>query len=444
MKGKIARRLLFTGLISMLITLIVCLWIFHGVFQRQTEQDLRISAEVIAAACGERSDPARLRDYDSSALRITLVQPDGAVVYDSLPGVPPGNRLDCPEVRRALAEGSGASRRVSEATGRETDYYALLLQDGAVLRVSIDAAGRFALFRSAFPALFLCCLVVAALSMILSVVLTKQLVRPIVHMGENLEDIGRDVPYPELRPFVDSIVRDRTIRRTNEQMRQEFTANVSHELKTPLTSISGYAELIETGMAKPEDVAGFAGRIRRESSRLLHLVNDILQLSKLDAASAREKTAAEFEEVDLRDVAAACVERLGVNAQRAYVTLLLKGEHAAVLGSRAGIDELCVNLCDNAIRYNKPGGKVTVSCGIAEGRPYLRVQDTGIGIPEEQQERVFERFYRVDKSRSKATGGTGLGLAIVKHLAALHDARVELASTVDVGTDVCVYFPKRG
>ena len=143
-------------------------------------------------------------------------------------------------------------------------------------------------------------------------------------------------------------------------------------------------------------------------------------------------------------MAAACVERLGVNAQRAYVTLLLKGEHAAVLGSRAGIDELCVNLCDNAIRYNKPGGKVTVSCGIAEGRPYLRVQDTGIGIPEEQQERVFERFYRVDKSRSKATGGTGLGLAIVKHLAALHDARVELASTVDVGTDVCVYFPKRG
>lgn len=440
MKRKLTRRMIFIGVVSMLITLSACLWVFFGVFQRQMEQDLRVSAKVLAAACGGRSDAALLARYDADALRVTLLRPDGTVLYDSIPGAAAGDRSGRPEVQSALRTGSGSGKRVSGTTGQQTYYYALRLDDGAVLRVSMDVESLFEMFGSAFPVLFFCCLAVAGLSMLLSLILTEQLVHPIVHMGENLEDIGREIPYPELRPFVDSIIHDQAIRRENETMRQEFTANVSHELKTPLTSISGYAELIETGIAKPEDVADFAGRIRREALRLLHLVNDILQLSQLDAAAERRQSAADFEELDLREVVSACVERLGVNAQRAYVTLLLEGEHAAVLGSRSEIEELCVNLCDNAIRYNKPGGKVIVSCGTAEGRPCLRVRDTGIGIPEEQQERVFERFYRVDKSRSKATGGTGLGLAIVKHVAALHDARVELTSVVDEGTEVCVYF----
>jgi two-component system phosphate regulon sensor histidine kinase PhoR len=287
------------------------------------------------------------------------------------------------------------------------------------------------------------CIVAAAAGLAVGSALIDRLMRPVEDMCRNPEDIGADAPYPEIQPFVDAIFHDRQLRRENESMRQEFTANVSHELKTPLTSISGYAELIETGMAKPEDVTGFARKIHKESNRLLSLVNDIIQLSQLDAAQQNRLDQESFEPVDLRDVVVSCFERLNVNAQHSFVTLVYHGEHATITGARASIEELCVNLCDNAIRYNEPGGKVVLSCGMREGHPYLRVQDNGIGIPPEQQERVFERFYRVDKSRSKETGGTGLGLAIVKHIAVIHNAQIELKSTLGEGTDICVLFPKR-
>ena len=218
-------------------------------------------------------------------------------------------------------------------------------------------------------------------------------------------------------------------------MRQEFTANVSHELKTPLTSISGYAELIETGIAKPEDVPGFAQKIHVEASRMIQLVNDILQLSSLDNAS-EAGSEPEMETVDLLTVAKDCVERQKLNARRAYISLNCLGESALVHGNRALLDELCQNLCDNAIRYNRPGGKgqITTACS-RDGHCTLTVADNGIGIPKEAQSSVFERFYRV------ATGGTGLGLAIVKHIALIHEARIKLESQVDVGTTITVTFP---
>ena len=223
--------------------------------------------------------------------------------------------------------------------------------------------------------------------------------------------------------------------------RQEFVANVSHELKTPLTSISGYAELIETGIAKPEDVPGFAQKIHVEASRMIQLVNDILQLSSLDNAS-EAGSEPEMETVDLLTVAKDCVERQKLNARRAYISLNCLGESALVHGNRALLDELCQNLCDNAIRYNRPGGKVQITTACSrDGHCTLTVADNGIGIPKEAQSSVFERFYRVDKSRSKATGGTGLGLAIVKHIARIHNARIKLESQVDVGTTITVTFP---
>ena len=249
------------------------------------------------------------------------------------------------------------------------------------------------------------------------------------------------MPYKELIPFAESIHSDRILRENNEKMRQEFTANVSHELKTPLTSISGYAELIETGIAKPEDVQGFAQKIHVEATRMLQLVNDILQLSKLDSASETGNTPA-MEVVDLLDVAKECVERQKLNARRAYISLSYLGESAPVRGSRDLLDELCQNLCDNAIRYNRPGGKVQITTACSrDGHCTLTVADNGIGIPKEAQSSVFERFYRVDKSRSKATGGTGLGLAIVKHIARIHGARLKLESQVDEGTTITVTFP---
>lgn len=440
MEKKITKRLVLTGVCSMLVMLVFCVLVFYTVFQRQAEQDLHISATVLAASYEQSRQPQQLARYGSEDLRITLIRTDGDVLFDNETTDVLENHLNRPEVQQALKNGSGSAERTSATTGRAAYYYALRMEDGNILRVSMDTKSRSDLFGSAIPVILVCCIVVVVLSVLLSLFLTKSLVRPIVQMGQNLDTIDESVPYPELQPFVDAIVRDREMRRENESMRQEFTANVSHELKTPLTSISGYAELIETGIAKPQDVQNFAQKIHKESGRLLHLVNDILQLSKLDTAQETHQAQADFETLDLKEILAACADSLAVNAQRAYVTLLFEGERAMVQGNRGALEELCVNLCDNAIRYNKPGGKVIMSCGQSEGRPYLRVRDDGIGIPEEQQERVFERFYRVDKSRSKETGGTGLGLAIVKHIAVNHGAQIELKSKVGEGTDIRVLF----
>ena len=440
MEKKITKRLVLTGVCSMLVMLVFCVLVFYTIFQRQAEQDLRVAASVLATSYEQTQKPQQLERYGSEDLRITLIRKDGVVLFDNETADTLENHLNRPEVQQALKNGSGSDERTSATTGRAAYYYALRMEDGNILRLSMDTKSRFDLFGSAIPVILLCCIIVVVLSVLLSLFLTKSLVRPVVQMGQNLDTIDEAVPYPELQPFVDAIVRDREMRRENESMRREFTANVSHELKTPLTSISGYAELIETGIAKPQDVQNFAKKIHKESGRLLHLVNDILQLSKLDTAQETHQAQADFETLDLKEILAACADSLAVNAQRAYVTLLFEGERVMVRGSRSALEELCVNLCDNAIRYNKPGGKVIMSCGQSEGRSYLRVRDDGIGIPEEQQERVFERFYRVDKSRSKETGGTGLGLAIVKHIAVNHGAQIELKSKVGEGTDIRVLF----
>jgi two-component system phosphate regulon sensor histidine kinase PhoR len=224
-------------------------------------------------------------------------------------------------------------------------------------------------------------------------------------------------------------------------MRQEFTANVSHELKTPLTSISGYSELIETGMAADEDVIRFAGEIHRSSNRLLTLINDIIRLSELDASP--HGTDGGCDTVDLYDLAKDCVEMLSVSAKKHHVTMELCGESCVLRSDRRMMEELLYNLCDNAIRYNKEGGTVKVEAVQKENTIRLTVEDTGIGIPKEHQERIFERFYRVDKSRSKQTGGTGLGLAIVKHIVAKQGAKLELVSEEGEGTKITVLFGKR-
>ena len=428
------------GIGSMLITLALGVLIFYAVFERQAEEDLRLSAGMIAAAYEHTPEAAISAALENQSMRIVLLSPAGELLFENVDQKNSEDFAVCPEVQSALQTGEGKDGRRSALTHSFAYFYATRLDDGAILRVSIDARSWEDLFRSALPAMLFCCILIVVIGSILSTLLTKSLVQPIVKMGNRLEEIDRDVPYPELRPFAASIIRDRAIRQENEAMRQEFTANVSHELKTPLTSISGYAELIENGMVKPEDIESFAGKIHKEAGRLLHLVNDIIELSKLDTFQHGAQSNLDFEWVDLREIVAACAENLTVNAQRAYVTLLYRGESTMVWGNRAAIEDVCVNLCDNAIRYNKPGGKVFLSCGIQEGAPYLRIRDTGIGIPEEQQERVFERFYRVDKSRSKATGGTGLGLAIVKHVAAIHGARIELHSEIGQGTDIRLAF----
>ena len=254
--------------------------------------------------------------------------------------------------------------------------------------------------------------------------MTERFVEPIEKMADNIVLVDEREVYEEMRPFVSMIKQQHVDILNHAQMRQEFTANVSHELKTPLTAISGYAELIASGMTNERDTEHFANEIHRSAERLQSLINDIIKLSELDNSDLK----LEFEPIDLY--------ALGKNE----VTLLQEGGPVTINGNKTLIEELLYNLCSNAVRYNKKGGSVTVITGKKNQRPALTVRDTGIGIPKEQQDRVFERFYRVDKSRSKSTGGTGLGLAIVKHIVVQHEAQIELSSEEGVGTEVTVIF----
>ena len=234
------------------------------------------------------------------------------------------------------------------------------------------------------------------------------------------------------------VLLDVTEREQAEQMRREFTANVSHELKTPLTSISGMAEIMKDGLVKQEDVRGFAADIYQESQRLIRLVEDILHLSRLDEGGG----GLERQEIDLLDLARTVEDRLQPAARQHQVELALTGDHGTIQGLPSVVEEMVYNLCDNAIKYNRPGGKAFVRVEDGADAVTVTVSDTGIGIPPEDRERVFERFYRVDKSHSKAIGGTGLGLSIVKHGAALHNAQLELDSAPGKGTTVRLRFPK--
>jgi len=266
--------------------------------------------------------------------------------------------------------------------------------------------------------------------------LTQNLIAPIEKMADNIVLMEEDGVYEEMRPFVATIKAQHVDILQHAKMRQEFTANVSHELKTPLTAISGYAELIANGMTSGEDTVHFANEIHHSSERLQNLINDIIKLSELDDNDMQ----LEFEEIDLLKEAKACVANMQVHAEKNDVTLRAVGAPAILNANKTLIEELLYNLCSNAIRYNKKGGSVTITTGMENEHAVLTVKDTGIGIPNDSQERVFERFYRVDKSRSKSTGGTGLGLAIVKHIVAQHEAQIFLTSEEGVGTEIRVVF----
>ena len=440
MEEKISYRLFLMGFLGLLFTAALCIFVFHKAFTAQAWTSLEREADLASAGYDLVQDPQQLSFFVTNNLRITLISQDGSVLFESATDQPMENHLSRPEIRQAMTEGVGRDIRDSQTMGYETYYYAVLLPNGEILRMAQDAETVWSIYDSTLPAIVLSCFLMMGAAAIIAGLLTKSLVQPVLKMTDDLDHIQENVPYKELIPFAESIHSDRMLRENNEKMRQEFTANVSHELKTPLTSISGYAELIETGIAKPEDTPGFARKIHVEASRMIQLVNDILQLSHLDNVSETGAAPA-METVDLLDVARECVERQKVNARHSYISLTYLGESAPVTGSRVLLDELCQNLCDNAIRYNRPGGKVQIITACTrDGHCTLTVKDNGIGIPKEAQTSVFERFYRVDKSRSKATGGTGLGLAIVKHIARIHNARIKLDSVVDEGTTITVIF----
>jgi two-component system phosphate regulon sensor histidine kinase PhoR len=277
-------------------------------------------------------------------------------------------------------------------------------------------------------------------SVIVSKVVTKAIIKPVEQLGENLDDIESVKTYSELQPFVDALSKQRRREKLLNRQKKQFTANISHELKTPLTSIAGYAELIESGIAKEDDIKPFASIIRKQALRLVTLSEDIITLSQLEEKDGQNSIS--FSSVDIFEIANDCTQALKATAKLRGIDLKLEGESTYIKGNTSLLEELIYNLCDNAIRYNKDNGSVLVKISSDDEETVLTVADTGIGIDEKYQERVFERFFRVDKSRSKETGGTGLGLAIVKHIAMLHGATVSVDSEIGQGTAISVHFRK--
>lgn len=426
--------------LAIVVTALSAMLVYYNILKEQVFGDLKAYAHVIELlniddlAAGIEKDPYNPIDDD---LRITLIGADGEVLYESLLNKDEmDNHNERPEIIEAREKGEGEAVRYSATAGTHTFYYAERLQNGNVLRIGRDSVSVNRIMVNTLVIVLVIALCILFVCMGISHYLTKKLVEPIEKLATNIMLVDENNVYEEIRPFVNTIKEQHINIINNAQLRQEFTANVSHELKTPLTAISGYAELIGNGMTGKEDTIRFSNEIHSNANRLLSLINDIIKLSELDEADHQM----EMERIDLYELAKTCVQMMQVTAEKQGIRLTLQGESAMVMANKGLMDEVFYNLCSNAIRYNKPGGSVTVTVGTKDERPFLSVADTGIGIPKECQERVFERFYRVDKSRSKSTGGTGLGLAIVKHIVAQHNAALHLDSELDEGTTIEIVF----
>lgn len=439
MKKKINLQFMFISAVGILLTFCLSTVIFYELFKSEVVDELKTYADVIKET--QSYDQILQGEYDPDVddLRITMIKKDGKVFYDSFADVKKmENHANRQEVRQALKHGNGKAIRTSDTMDKSTFYYAVRLDDGNILRVAKESRSIWSVFIKVTPAILILILVIFAISKMLSKVLTKSLLLPIEEMSENLDHLDDITTYKELMPFINTIQEQHKNILMNAKMRQEFTANVSHELKTPLTAISGYSELIQNGMTNEEETIRFAGEIHKSAKRLLTLINDTIRLSQLDTSEQKVI----YEAIDLYKIAEDCVNMLKFSAENHGIDISIHGTNAYLEGNREMLEEVVYNLCDNAIRYNNEGGKVDVTVKPVKGKIYLCVEDNGIGISKEHQERIFERFYRVDKSRSKSTGGTGLGLAIVKHIIQQHGAHMELTSEKGKGTKIEIEFSK--
>lgn len=441
MKKKLYTRMTTISVIMMLLTMSVTIGIFYSLFREQVMDDLKTHVHIL------RTTEAVLeyieKDFDPQIdnLRITVVDNNGEVKYDSNADIGKmENHGDRPEVHEALRNGSGEAIRKSGTFEKTTYYYAEKMDGGQVIRVAKEVGSIWQFCVKILPVLIAELFLAVVICIVVARLLAKRLVEPIEQMAQNLEDEELSKSYEEIQPFLDKIHSQHKDLKKSAKMRQDFTANVSHELKTPLASISGYAELIETGMAKEKDIQHFASEIHKSSIRLLSLINDIIELSQLDVMGGDTNKI----RVNLSEEAENCVAMLQMNAEKHEISIMVKEiqKNCYIEANQEMIQEIVFNLCDNAIRYNRPGGHVWVSVYEKQEKVVLRVKDDGIGIAQEEQERIFERFYRVDKARSKKTGGTGLGLAIVKHIAEQHNAEIKIESEIGEGTVISVMFMK--
>ena len=439
MRKKIQRSMVMVLAVTLLLSYAIITIITYNRNMAMLEAEVRQEARYIQAAINI-SGPDYLAEMNGVdwTTRVTQISPEGEVLYDTRRDESTlEDHSGRKEVREALASGEGEDVRMSDTVGQELYYYALLLDDGTVLRASKSMDGLIGTALNNLPVMAGLAVVMMILAYFMAKWQTNRLVKPIYEL--DLEHPLENKTYDELTPFLEAMDKQNKEKEAVSNMRKEFSANVSHELKTPLTSISGYAEIMKNGMVRPADVPVFSERIYKEARRLIHLVEDIIKLSKLD----EESVELEKQDVNLYEMTREVVSRLVPQAAQRNVRMEVTGEPVTYFGIRQILDEMIYNVCENAVKYNNENGRVSVWVGNTLEGPKVTVTDTGIGIPEEHHERIFERFYRVDKSHSKERGGTGLGLSIVKHGALLHGAKVTVDSAPGKGTRIEMQFPKK-
>ena len=548
MTSKIFKSILSVAIAVLLASFVIIIGVLYPYFGDVQETQLKDELS-LAASATEQLGESYLEGLDYTRYRLTWIDADGTVLFDShADAAAMENHADREEIKAALVSGNGSSTRQSSTLTEQTIYEATRLDDGSVLRISVSRATALLLVLGMLHPVVIVLIIAIALSAWLAHRMAKKVVQPLNTL--DLDHPTKNEAYEELSPLLhrihaqhteiksqmrvlkrkqdefdqitsnmkeglvllDSMGRILSInpaarvlfgagsdcvgedfltidRKQNmraaleeakaqghadfrakengreyqfdlsridsegnshgmvilafdvteqvnaEKHRQEFTANVSHELKTPLQSIIGSAELLENGIVKEEDVPRFVGHIRKEASRLVFLIDDIIRLSQLDEGAEMP-----HEEVSLKVLSEEVCETLADAAKLKDVSLEVSGDDGVVNGVRRLLYEIVYNLCDNAIKYNNPGGSVKVNVAQKSGEVLLRVQDTGIGIDPEHQDKVFERFYRVDKSHSKQSGGTGLGLSIVKHAVQYHHGKITVESELNKGTTISVLF----
>ena len=445
MNKKIFNAIWIVAIVVFLASLIFIMSVsynyFSGVQLKQLKTEAELASQGVSLSGLDYLNSLEAKDY-----RITWIDADGTVLFDNAVNANEmENHLEREEIKEALADGYGESVRYSNTLSDKQLYSAIRLSDGSVLRLSIVQMAVWTLLLGFAQPICLVILIAFVLSFVHASRLTKRILNPInsIDPDNPMQHINEE-EYKEIAPLLQRIqFQNEQLKRDQKEIekaaliRQEFTANVSHELKTPLHAISGYAELLENEMVKEEDIKPFAGKMREEATRMTKLVEDIIDLTKLDNGGVEMK----WEDCDLYRIAENAVDSLETTASTLGVEVTVVGSDAPVRAIPQLLYSIVYNLCDNGIKYNHIGGRVDVDVQQTAHNTVLRVKDTGIGIPEESRERIFERFYRVDKSRSKEVGGTGLGLSIVKHAVLVHGGKIEVNSEVGKGTEFIVFFP---
>ena len=446
MSRKIFKTIWIVAFVVFIASFLFIMGISYDYFTGIQKDQLKIETS-LAAYGVEASGADYFEGLDTDEYRVTWIDSDGTVLYDSDANADTmENHLGREEVREALETGYGEGSRMSSTIAEEQYYAAQKLSDGTVIRISVDQMTIWSVMLGFAPQICAVIIIALVVSLILASRLAKKIVEPLnkIDLDNPGEYLGKE-NFKEVEPLLIRISKqqeqlkgDKAEIENASLIRQEFTANVSHELKTPLHAISGYAELLENGMVKNSDIKPFAAKIRSESVRMTNLVEDIIDLTRLDNGGGDVN----WEECDLCRIAENAIDSLNSTASEKGVELKKDLQPASMRGVPQHLYSIVYNLCDNGIKYNHDGGTVRVKIRNNADGILLSVKDTGIGIPKESQNRIFERFFRVDKSRSQDVGGTGLGLSIVKHAVIIHKGTIMVNSSHGKGAEFTVIFPK--